>query len=323
MTRISVGIVTYRDDLKLKRLLASLAAQTEAPLEVIVMDAGADGATQALVEESESRLPVRYIRAAENNLGRNRSIIVDQARGDAVAFIDSDCWAFPDWLKELQENFAALKKVHPELAGIGGPSMPPPESNPFYKRLVDFFRFLQIFFISPQVLSEESLHGVDHLSTSNALFERDAILDGGNFSSRQKFVCEDLELGLRLRRAGKLLLYHPKPRVAHHTRTNLLAWSLRCFHISRGHVDLGFRYPELWKNRPLWEIVAGLLWGGVLAAPFLSVQAAWGGVAALVLAPILWLSGWGFGSNLILLAVTSLAVGIGSWSALIQKAIRR
>ena len=95
--RISV-IVPVRDrrDL-LGELLDGLAAQTFRDFEVIVVDDGSTDGSADLAE-AETRMPVIVARQQGQGAVAARQIGVTYARGDVLAFTDSDCVPVPAWL---------------------------------------------------------------------------------------------------------------------------------------------------------------------------------------------------------------------------------
>ena len=85
---VSVVIPCYNGAAFLRETLDSVLAQTHAPLEVIVVDDGSTDDSAAIAESYGP--PVRVIRQRNQgeSVARNRGI--DEARGDWIAFIDSD-----------------------------------------------------------------------------------------------------------------------------------------------------------------------------------------------------------------------------------------
>lgn len=110
---VSVIVPAYNREAFLGEALESLAAQKEAgDLEVIVVDDGsADGTGERVREfrEAHPELPVHYIfqEHAGISAARNRGIL--EAKGDWIAFLDSDDLWHPEKLKKQR----AYLEEHP------------------------------------------------------------------------------------------------------------------------------------------------------------------------------------------------------------------
>ena len=93
MTSVSVIIPAYNSASTIIRALQSVAAQTLAPLEIIVVDDASSDATRDLVATfaSSSPIPVRVLKQPINggpSAARNAGW--DTATGDYIAFLDAD-----------------------------------------------------------------------------------------------------------------------------------------------------------------------------------------------------------------------------------------
>ena len=91
--RISVVIPVYNRSSELRRAFQSLVRQTERHFEVVVCDDGSTEDIRAVLAPFESQLDVRYQRI-ENSGGpaRPRNVAIRLARGEWIAFLDSDDW---------------------------------------------------------------------------------------------------------------------------------------------------------------------------------------------------------------------------------------
>jgi len=94
--RVSVVIPTYNRARDIGRCLDSLVAQTFRDFEVLVCDDGSKDDTGAIVARYADRLNLKY-RWAENFGGpaRPRNDGIANARGQLLAFLDSDDWWAP------------------------------------------------------------------------------------------------------------------------------------------------------------------------------------------------------------------------------------
>ena len=110
MTSISVIVPTYNYGSYIAEALASIAAQTLQPTQIIVIDDGSTDQTRAVVESQ--RMPnLRYV--YQNNAGvsaaRNRAL--ELASGEYIAFLDAD----DRWRPRMLEQQAALLKSDPHM----------------------------------------------------------------------------------------------------------------------------------------------------------------------------------------------------------------
>ena len=100
MNGVSVVIPTFNRSGPLRRSLASVFAQTVAPIEVIVVDDASSDDTAAVMAGLQAPIPVTYVRFERNRGGgAARNAGIDRARGDYVALLDSDDEWRPDHLE--------------------------------------------------------------------------------------------------------------------------------------------------------------------------------------------------------------------------------
>jgi glycosyltransferase involved in cell wall biosynthesis len=106
--RISVIVPTYNRARDLARCLDSLVAQTFKDFEVLVCDDGSTDDTPQVVQRYAGKLDLTY-HWAENFGGpaRPRNVGLQKARGDYVAFLDSDDWWMP---RKLEVSLAFLAR---------------------------------------------------------------------------------------------------------------------------------------------------------------------------------------------------------------------
>ena len=93
MTSVSVIIPAYNSASTIIRALQSVATQTLAPQEIIVVDDASTDTTRDLVANfaSSSSIPVRVLTQTTNSgPGAARNAGWDAATGDYIAFLDAD-----------------------------------------------------------------------------------------------------------------------------------------------------------------------------------------------------------------------------------------
>jgi glycosyltransferase involved in cell wall biosynthesis len=102
---ISVIIPSYNSARFVGRAVQSALAQTFSPIEVIVVDDGSTDDTRRQLSHWNG--DVRYIHQPNGGPSKARNRGIDEARGELIAFLDSDDEWFPD---KLTQQWECLKK---------------------------------------------------------------------------------------------------------------------------------------------------------------------------------------------------------------------
>ena len=105
MNTVSVIIPTYNHARYIAQSIASALQQTHAPLEIIVVDDGSTDDTPAVLAAYSD--PVRVFRQQNAGVAAARNFGVSKARGEYVAFLDSDDLWHPEKLQRQLERFQA------------------------------------------------------------------------------------------------------------------------------------------------------------------------------------------------------------------------
>jgi len=209
---ISVVIPNWNGRRWLPACLASLAAQTLAPEEVIVVDNGSrDGSLEYLrAEHPQARLlalavNTGFAHAANRGLGA--------ARGDLIALVNTDVVLAPDWLARM----AAALTADPGAAAAAGKMVSLADPAIVY----DAGDVLRRDGACEQRGRFEADDGcfdrpgeVFGACAGAALYRRDVVVAAGGFDERYFAYLEDVDLALRLRLAGWRCRY--EPAVARH-----------------------------------------------------------------------------------------------------------
>jgi glycosyltransferase involved in cell wall biosynthesis len=119
MVPVSVVIPCYRCSKTIERCVASVAAQSMLPLELLLVDDGSADETRAVLSDLLSRYPSGWIRLVllDQNVGAAsaRNIGWDAALGDFVAFLDSD----DSWHPRKIELQYPYMKLRPDIVVSG------------------------------------------------------------------------------------------------------------------------------------------------------------------------------------------------------------
>ena len=100
---ISVILNAYNEEKDLPECIASLKKQSVRPLEIIVVDNGSTDNTVKIAKKAGAK--VFTIKPVSR--GRARDFGWKHARGDIVAYLDSDMIVNKDWTKEILKKFDA------------------------------------------------------------------------------------------------------------------------------------------------------------------------------------------------------------------------
>ncbi|MGH2956786.1 MAG: glycosyltransferase family 2 protein [Solirubrobacterales bacterium] len=107
--RVSVIVPTYQRHELVRRAIGSVVAQTYRDFELIVVDDGStDGTVEMLKSVAEAEPRLRYRRQPNRGVAAARNAGVRMARGEIVAFLDSDDRWLPDHLALVTDVLEGL-----------------------------------------------------------------------------------------------------------------------------------------------------------------------------------------------------------------------
>ena len=107
--KLSVIIPVYKAENTIRRCLDSLLNQPHDDVEIIVINDGSpDSSAEICRSYAENHPEIRYIEKENGGVSTARNMGLDIARGDYVAFVDSDDWVYDNYfstiLTHLNEN---------------------------------------------------------------------------------------------------------------------------------------------------------------------------------------------------------------------------
>jgi mycofactocin system glycosyltransferase len=253
---VSVVIPVYNRPHEIRQCLASLEAldYPADKIEVIVVDDGSCDGTAAVVRRFDTRLIVQPYNRGQS-AARNAGVKV--ARGEIIAFLDSDCIAGPQWLSDLVPYFQ-----DPRVALVGGFV----DAHYCGKRMDRYEQSCSALNMGLQPAMGRGENCVFYVPTCNMLVRKGSYLQAGGLDDDLR-VGEDVDLCWRLMADGHHLLYIPKGAVAHKHRNRLLPGLLRRFDYGTSEAVLYARFPKVAKQFP-WQPagLAATLMGAVALA---------------------------------------------------------
>ena len=227
-------------------------------LEIIVVDdASTDNTYQAIL-----KFPVFLISLKENKKAPFcRNLAAKKAKGDILAFIDSDCLADPFWLQELIPAFKDSS-----LTAVGGMV-----DAHFEKSALDWYEKVKSSLVMGlRVRRSSESEKFFYVPSCNLLVRRDPFLKLGGFRE-ELFVGEDVDFCWRLQDAGHHVEFRPAGKVYHKHRNRLRAFCSRRFDYGTSEPLLQQLHPERSKQM-VFPPGESLFWGiAVLAIILKSV----------------------------------------------------
>jgi hypothetical protein len=220
---VSVIIPTYKTAQYIAETLDSVLAQTFTDYEIIVVNDGSPDTPEleAVLQPYASR--IHYIVQGNRGLSGARNTALRVARGELVAFLDSDDVWEPNYLAcqvEMMRRDTTITVLYPNAVTFGDPQragrlfmdMHPSNGPVTFERLVT-----QQCNVMVAVLAR-----------------RQAVVDAGQFDESLR-SSEDFDLWLRIIRAGGRIAYHRQPLVRSRLRHGSLSADAisMCRHIVR------------------------------------------------------------------------------------------
>ncbi len=187
---VSVIIPAYQAEGSVAKTLATVAAQTKVPQELIVVDDGSTDSTCDIVESFAAGHPemsVRLLREQHRGAGAARNTGIRAARSEWIAFLDADDLWHPEKLEKMIRTIQA----HPEanfychnetIRFLDG-----------HERMTNYSAGFSWNRSIPRQLYQHN-----YFSPSAVICRRDLVLRWGGFDETLSTAEEDYELWLRI-----------------------------------------------------------------------------------------------------------------------------
>jgi O-antigen biosynthesis protein len=243
--KITVVVATYNAAATLEDCLDSLLRLRYPDYEVIVVNDGSTDGSAAIM----ARYPFRTITTANQGVSGARNEGLRAARGEIVAYIDSDARADPDWLSYLARTF-----MESDFVGVGGPNLVPPEDKWLAKCV----------YRSPggptQVMLDDQ--SAEHIPGCNMAFRKSALEAIGGFDPVFRKAADDVDICWRLLDRGDRIGFSPSAVVWHHRRPSVKAYWRQQVGYGESEAILERKHPN--KFNP-W---GHTFWAGRIYAPY-------------------------------------------------------
>lgn len=261
---VSIIVPAYNAQRTMSLCIESLLAVNypKDRLEIIIVDNNSTDQTADIIKQ----YPVTYMLEDEiqtSYAARNRAI--RHAKGEILAFTDSDCIADPDWIQEGVKPFS-----DPSVVGVSG-------NVHSYKpeHYIERYQDRKKLFDRGSVMSDEALARKRAvIITANAFYRRDLFDRIGMFEHRYTGG-GDKEFSFRIQHGnhGKLV-YRPQAIVYHKHRTTLVSfweqyfrYGYNAYHNAQkynpNHLETNIAYgwlrPVYWQLREILKMIGKMI----------------------------------------------------------------
>lgn len=236
MPRVSVIIPTYNRADYLAHALQSVFDQTLAPFEIIVVDDGSTDSTSDVMRGLRER--VRYYRQNHKGVSAARNLGLEVARGEVIAWLDSDDLWEPSFLATIVPLLAADSEFDGVYTGISridadGNLLPQPSQR-----------------VVPPSDLHSSLTEDCFIQTSTFVARKSCFDRVGDFDT-QFDICEDHDMFLRLAKVFSITGV-PTPLVRyrvheHNTVANMAAFCRFRLAVTQKHFGQPEGNPQTWS----------------------------------------------------------------------------
>jgi len=235
---VSVIIPVYNDPVRLQTCLQALEEQTypKCVYEVIVVDNGSDESITSIITQF-SQVKTSYETRPGSYAARNKGLSL--ARGEVIAFTDSDCIPAPDWIERGVTKLQSIPNC-----GIVGGKIEMFFKDPHHPTAVEIYDSMT-YFKQKEHIEQDEFSVTANLFTFKHVFDHI-----GRFDSELKSG-GDWKWGRRVASFRYTLAYADDVRVAHPARHSLAGWITRERRVAKGIAILDRKWKKKEPPPPL------------------------------------------------------------------------
>lgn len=237
MLKISLIIPVFNRPGEVDDLLQSLSHQTDKDFEVVIVEDGSTQSSLQVVESYADRLDIKYFFKANSGPGPSRNFGCEEASGNYLIFLDSDCVIPPDYCSIVKERLAANY-----ADAFGGPDRAHPDFTRFQKA-INFS--MTSFLTTGGIRGGTEKMGKFHPRSFNMGYSREVYKVTGGFS--QMRFGEDVDLSLRILENGFSTTLIKDAFVYHKRRSTLRQFFKQVHNSGIARINLHKRHPGSMK----------------------------------------------------------------------------
>ncbi|QOI96147.1 MAG: glycosyltransferase [Flammeovirgaceae bacterium] len=229
----SVIVPVYNRPDEIRELLESLAQQTFTDFEVLVVEDGSSVRCDTVVDACRDKLRIQYFYKPNAGPGPGRNYGSEKAAGNYFVYFDSDCIIPPDY---FQIVYNVLREEG--IDAWGGPDRGHADFTPVQQAMA---------YTMASVLTTGGIRGSKRVAEKfqprsfNMGISRKVFEATGGFHFDR--LAEDIELSVRIRKAGFRIMLIEDAYVFHKRRTSLKQFYRQVAGFGRGRVRVGRAHP--------------------------------------------------------------------------------
>jgi len=249
--KVTIGICVRNCAATIREAIESIIAQDypHELMEVILVDGYSQDKTVSIAEKKLSRSDIKTrIFLEDRGLGFARQVVVENAVGDYIIWVDGDMILPKDFVKKQVEFMEKNPKVGIASAKHG---------------IIAGINIIEILENVPFVVydSKNGLHDSKLPGTGGSIYRVEAIRQAGGFDEKLKGTGEDQDAAFRIKNLGWLIKRSPAIFYERRSRTWRMVWKKWMWY-GFGDYDLYRKNRSifsLFKMNPLAGFVNGLL----------------------------------------------------------------
>jgi glycosyltransferase involved in cell wall biosynthesis len=230
--KVTVVVCAYNAEETLDECLRHTCALDYPALEILVVD---DGSTDATAEIASRFDRVTLLAIPHGGLSTARNEGFRAARGELVAYLDSDAYPSPEW-----PYYLVLGLDRANVGGVGGPNVPP----------VDDPVGAQVVARSPggpvHVLLTDDR--AEHVPGCNMAFWRKVLEEVNGFDPVYNAAGDDVDLCWKVLDRRWEIAFHPAALVWHHRRPGLRRYLRQQRGYGRAEALVEARHPDRFSS---------------------------------------------------------------------------
>ena len=225
----SLIIPVYNRPDEVNECLQSLCKQSVKEFEVILADGSPTDILQGVINNYTENLPgLMHIHLPHLGISESRNLGCEKAKGNFFIFLDSDCIIPPDYLLKAEEGILKDK-----LDAFGGPDAADSSFTPIQKAIN---YTMTSYFTTGGIRGKKKLLGTYHPRSFNMGVSK-AVFDVTKGFSLLK-VSEDIDLSIRILKAGFKVGFIQEAYVYHKRRTSFLKFFKQVYRFGAGRINL-------------------------------------------------------------------------------------